>query len=177
MLRSRSSPWAAVERFAHARGALPATFTWNLAQGSVVPGPVELLLVPLALADPPRAWRIALAATAGSVLGGCIAWWLGAAAFETVGRPLLGHLGLTDATLIRATALMTQYGWLFIVGSTLTPFSTKAVSISAGAAGMPLPVFAVALLAGRATRFAIDVVLLRASAGMLHRLRLRLFDR
>lgn len=177
MIWSWSSLWAAVERFAHARGALPATFLWNLGQGSVVPGPAELLLVPLAVADPARAWPLAIAAMSGSVLGGCVAFWLGVAAFETVGKPVLALLGVSDATLANGMALMARHGWLFIVGSTLTPMSTKAVSIGAGAAGMAFPLFAFSLASGRVLRFSIDIILVRASAGVLHRLRHRLFNR
>jgi membrane protein YqaA with SNARE-associated domain len=165
--------WAAVERFAHARGALPAVFLWNLGQGSVVPGPVELLLVPLAVADPPRAWRLAGAAMVGSILGGCIAYWLGFAAFAAVGKPLLTVLGISDTTLATAMTMMERHGWLFILGSTLTPLSTKAVSIGAGAAGMAFPIFAAALAVGRILRFSVDVILLRAGAGVLYRIRMR----
>jgi membrane protein YqaA with SNARE-associated domain len=177
MTWSRSAVWAAVERVAHARSAVPATFLWNLAQGSVVPGPAELLLLPLALADPSRAWVLALAAMSGSVLGGCIAYWLGAAAFLAVGKPLLAMLGITDATLARAIALMAEHGWWFIIGSTLTPLSTKAVSIGAGAVGVPFPVFALALGIGRTLRFSLVALLVRASAGTLHRWRQRLLPR
>ena len=161
--------WAAITRFARARGALPSTFAWNFAQGSVVPGPTELMLVPLALADPPRAGRLAVVATIGSVAGGCVAWGLGAAAFASVGRPMLAFLGANEATIAQVMALMATYGWLFIVTSTLTPLSTKAVSIAAGAAGMPLAVFATALTLGRAARFGAVVLLLRTGAGILRR--------
>ena len=172
---SWSVPWRAVERFAHARGAVPATFLWNFAQGSVVPGPAELLLLPLALADRAKAWPLAIAAATGSVLGGCVAYWLGVAAFASVGKPLLSMIGITDALLARAMAMLVHHGWLFILGSTLTPISTKAVSIGAGAVGIPFPLFALALALGRVIRFSIDAILVRASAGLLHRLRLRLF--
>lgn len=169
--------WAAVERFAHARGALPVTFAWNLGQGSVVPGPAELLLLPLAIADPRRTTVLAMAAFLGSVLGGCLAYWLGAAAFEPVGRPLLAFIGVGDAGIATAIGLMTRYGWLLIVGSTLTPLSTKVVSITAGATGMPFPLFAITLVAGRALRYVLIVLLLRASEGHLHRLRGTLLKR
>lgn len=173
MSRFLSTLWVAVERFAHARGAGPATFLWNLAQGSVVPGPSELLLVPLAIADPPRAPRLATAAAAGSIIGGCIAFWLGVLAFESIGIPLLRWLGVGDVLLTRAMALMQRYGWLFIFSSTLTPLSAKAVSIGAGAIGMPFPVFATALGLGRILRYGIVLLLLRASAGVLLRVRQR----
>jgi len=177
MQRFWASVWASVERFAHARGAIPAVFLWNFGQGSVVPGPAELLLAPLAIADPPRAWRLAIAAMAGSILGGFVAFWIGAAAFASIGKPLLLLLGVSDATLARAIALLAQHGWLFILASTLTPLSTKAVAMGAGAAGMAFPLFAAALTAGRVLRFSIDVLLLRASAGSLLRLRHRLLGR
>ncbi len=177
MRSTLSTVWTAVERFAHARGALPATFLWNLGQGSVVPGPAELLLIPLAIADPPRAWPLAIVAMSGSVLGGCIAYWLGVAAFAAVGKPLLALLGISDATVAQGMALMARHGWLFIVGSTLTPISTKAAAIGAGAAGMSFPLFAFALGAGRVLRFSLDVLLIQASTGLLHRLRPRLFNK
>jgi membrane protein YqaA with SNARE-associated domain len=70
-------------------------------------------------------------------------------------------------------ALMAKYGWLFIVASTLTPLSTKAVSIAAGAAGMPLPLFAAALTLGRGVRFSTVALLMRAGSGAFHHLLIR----
>lgn len=169
--------WAAVERFAHARGAIPGTMLWNFAQGSVVPGPSELLFVPLAIADPPRAKYLALAAWTGSMFGGCVAYLLGALAFEPVARPLLGFLGIGDASIAQVTSLMARYGWLVIMGSTLTPISTKAVMITAGATGLPFPGFIAALAAGRALRYVIILWLLRAGEGPLHRMREKMLAR
>jgi membrane protein YqaA with SNARE-associated domain len=51
------------------------------------------------------------------------------------------------------------------------------VSIGAGAVGMPFPVFALALAVGRALRFSIDAMLIRATAGIFLRLRERLLAR
>lgn len=166
--------WSAVERFAHARGAIPATFLWNLGQGAVVPGPSDLLMVPLAIADPPRTRVLACTAATASVIGGCVAYAIGAAAFATVGAPLLDALGISDATRARIMALMMQYGWLFVIASAVTPISAKAMSITAGAVAMPFPVFALALAAGRVLRYSIIVLLLEAGAGTLLRLRARL---
>lgn len=177
MAWSLSSLWAAVERFAHARGAVPGTFCWNLAQGAVVPGPSELLLLPLAIADPPRAPTLAVAAWTGSVLGGCVSYAIGALAFDPIARPLLSLLGIGDEGLLQVTTLMAKYGWLFILGSTLSPLSTKAVTIAAGATGLPFGGFLATLCAGRLIRFTGIVLLLRASAGPLHRLRARLLQR
>jgi membrane protein YqaA with SNARE-associated domain len=169
--------WQAIERFAHARGALPATFLWNLAQGSVVPGPVELMFAPLAIAEPKRAWSLASAATIGSVLGGCVAYWIGVTAFATVGAKLLALLGVSDAQITESIALMSKHGWWFILGSTLTPISTKVVAIGAGAAGVPLPVFVLSLAAGRVARFALGAVLVQGGRGLIERWRGRVLRR
>lgn len=155
---------------------MPATLLWNLGQGSVVPGPAELLLVPLAVADPPRRWPLVVAATTGAAIGGCISYWIGASGFDTLGRPLLAFLGIGNETVTRVLDLMQRYGWLFIVASTLTPISTKMVCLAAGSAGMPFPLFALALTIGRGLRFSADVLLLRAGAGLLQRLRARVFN-
>jgi membrane protein YqaA with SNARE-associated domain len=177
MHRALSAAWSSIERFAHARGAVPATMLWSLAQGSVVPGPAELLLLPLALADPARAWGLALAAATGSILGGCVAYWIGAAAFLALGKPLLAMIGVSDATLASAMTLLARHGAWFVLGSTLTPLSTKAVSIGAGAVGVPFPVFALALGLGRSIRFSVVALLARAGGGALHRWRTRLLKR
>ena len=112
-----------------------------------------------------------------SITGGCIAYALGAAAFASIGKPLLEAIGVGDETLARIMALMLQHGWLFVIGSALTPVSAKALAITAGAVTMPFPVFALALTAGRVLRYSIIVLLLEASAGTLLRLRMQLLKR
>jgi membrane protein YqaA with SNARE-associated domain len=174
MPRPVSALWRAVERFAHARGAVPATFLWNLGQGSVVPGPVELLFLPLAVAEPRKAWTLAAAAATGSVLGGCLAFGLGSSMFAAIGQPVLAAIGVSGDALTDAMGLMARYGWVFVLGSTLTPISTKAVAVAAGATGMAFPAFVAALAAGRVARFSAMVLVLRASSGLLLRLRQRL---
>src|ERR671915_1958551 len=81
---------AQLHRLAEAGWAATAVGAWAFLQASVVPGPVDGVLVPLGLADPRRAWRFAWSALTGSTLGSLIAYLIGALAFETVGRALLG---------------------------------------------------------------------------------------
>ncbi len=58
-------------------------------ESSVFPIPPDVLIIPMVLAARARAWRIALVATVASVLGGGLGYLIGAALFETLGRPLL----------------------------------------------------------------------------------------
>lgn len=139
----------------------PATGTWGVLQGSVMPGPSEALLVPLGLADPRAAWRLATWALVGTVLGGLLAFGIGVLAFDTVGQRILGLAGVDGPRLERLHHLFDRRGALLIAVSALTPVSTKVISIAAGAFGVPLGEFAIALLLARGGRLYVVATLLR----------------
>ena len=127
----------------------PATATWSLAQGAIVPGPTDALLVPLGLADPPGAPRLAAWAIAGATVGGTIAYALGATAFDSVARPMLAFIGVGDAELDAVGPHVRKYGWLMVLGGSFLPIaSTKVICILSGAFGVPFHLFLPALAAG-----------------------------
>lgn len=143
----------ALHRWAESGWAGPATGSWALLQGSVVPGPSEALLAPLGLADPPRVFPLAAWAVVGSTVGGAIAYVLGATALDDVVLPLVRLLGMSAADLESRRALFEQRGWMVVLLSTLSPLPTKFVCMAAGAFGVPVVPFILALGAGRAARF------------------------
>jgi membrane protein YqaA with SNARE-associated domain len=162
---------AALHRWAESGWAGAATATWELLQSSVVPGPSGVVFAPLAIADPPRAPRLALWGIAGAVLGGCIAYLIGAHAFDSFGRAMFSALGVSDARIAASEAMFERHGWLLVFVSTISPLSTKLTCIAAGAVGLPVAQFIPALLVGRALRFGVLVVLLRfAGERLLERL-------
>ena len=146
---------ARLHAWAEAGWAGAAVGTWALLQGSVMPGPADTLLLPLGVADPRRVWRLALWASAGAVLGGAIAFAIGAFAFEEVGRPLFGLLGIGPGGLAEVERLLARWGWAMVIVSATTPISTKLVCIAAGAFGVPFAPFLGALALGRGARFAV----------------------
>jgi membrane protein YqaA with SNARE-associated domain len=152
---------AALHRWAESGWSGTATATWEILQSSVVPGPSGAVFAPLALADADRAARLAVWATAGAIAGGCIAYLIGAQAFEGIGRPILSTLGVSAATLASTEAAFGRHGWLLVFVATISPLSTKLTCIAAGAFGLPLPQFLPALMVGRAVRFAALTVILR----------------
>lgn len=151
---------AVLHRWAESGWAGPATGTWTFFQSSVVPGPSDLLLIPLGLSDPPRVYRLAGWSIVGSTLGALVAFAIGALAFDTA-QPLLGWIGISAAEVEATRTLFERYGWMFVFISAVTPVSTKIVCIAAGALGVPLPHFFFAILAGRATRFLAVATLVR----------------
>ena len=152
---------AALHRWAESGWAGVATATWELLQSSVVPGPSGVVFAPLAVADPPRAPRLAAWGTVGAVAGGCIAYLIGVHAFDEVGRTIFGALGMSDARIASSEAMFERHGWKLVFLSTISPLSTKLTCIAAGAFGLPFAQFLPALLVGRALRFGLLTLLLR----------------
>ena len=160
---------AALHRWAESGWAGTATATWEVMQSSVMPGPSGAVFAPLALSDPPRAPRLAVWGLAGAVAGGCIAYLIGARAFEGLGRDVLSMLGVSASTLASSQAMFDRHGWLLVFASTISPLSTKLTSIAAGGFGLPFATFLPALIVGRAVRFAALTVLLRFAGEKLER--------
>jgi membrane protein YqaA with SNARE-associated domain len=144
---------AAAHRVAEAGWATTAVGGWSFLQASAVPGPVDSVIIPLALADPKRAWRFALAATLGSLSGAIVAFAVGYYAFDTIGQPLLTWLGVSTADLDNARAMFRDRGWVVVMISTVTPLSGKLVAIGAGTFGVPFHQFVIVMGLGRAFRF------------------------
>lgn len=166
--------YAALHRWAESGWAGTATATWEVLQGSVVPGPSGAIFAPLVVADPERGPRLACWAAAGAIAGGCLAYLIGAQAFETVGRTVLTTLGVSEATLASSAGMFERHGWMLVFIATISPLSTKLTCIAAGAFALPLPQFLPALMAGRAIRFAVLTLLLRFAG---ERLKSRLLER
>jgi membrane protein YqaA with SNARE-associated domain len=152
---------AALHRWAESGWAGTATAVWEILQSSVLPGPSGAVFAPLALADPERAPELAVWGAAGAIAGGCIAFLIGAQAFEGIGRPVLSALGVSAATLASSAVMFERHGWLLVFVSTISPLSTKLTCIAAGAFGLPFIQFLPVLILGRVIRFGALVVLLR----------------
>lgn len=153
---------ARLHRWAESGWSGPAVATWGVLQGSIVPGPLEALLAPLGIADPPRVWRLAAWATLGAVIGSMGGYLIGALAFEGVGRPLLALMGVHATDIERARAAFARSGATYVFLAALAPIVPgKVVWVLSGALGMAAPAFGVAVFLGRGLRFLISAALLR----------------
>ena len=66
-------------------------------ESSVFLVPADVLFVPMVLARPERAYRLALIATLASTAGGIAGYLLGAYAFEALALPVLDFYGKSAA--------------------------------------------------------------------------------
>ena len=80
-------------RLAGSRHAVPALAGVSFAESSFFPIPPDVILVPMALANPPKARYYALVCTIASVLGGLLGYAIGALLYDTVGAWLIAAYG------------------------------------------------------------------------------------
>ena len=146
-----------------------AMMGWGVLQGSVVPGPCDALLIPLGLADPPRAFTLAAWAIAGSILGGTGAYLLGAHAFGQVGHAVLAWVGVSASQLQASRSMFDRYGGAIVALSAMIPVPTKWMCIAAGVFGVPFPEFAIGITVGRTVRFLAVATVLRFAGERLTR--------
>lgn len=141
------------------RHAIPALFGISFIESSVFPIPPDVLMIPMVLARKGRAFFIAAVATAGSVLGALLGYWIGAALMDTIGQWVLTAYGKEEAYTQLTSRFMEYGGWAVFVAA-VTPFPFKVITIFSGAAGFSLPLFVMIAILGRAGRFFIVAALL-----------------
>lgn len=132
----------------------------SFAESSFFPIPPDAMIVPMVLARPERAWRIALICTVASVVGGFFGYAIGYFLFETIGRPIVDLYGY-QAAFDKFQHQFQEWGLWIILIKGMTPIPYKIVTIASGVAHFDLLVFAAASLATRAARFFLVAALLR----------------
>ncbi len=144
---------------AERRDALWVLAVVSFVESSVFPIPPDVLMIPMILAAPRRAFLIAGVATVSSVLGGVLGYALGAFFFETVGQPVLGFYGYTEKFAEFQTTYNEWGAWAVLIAG-ITPFPYKVITILSGATGLDFVVFSVASVVARAARFFLVAALL-----------------
>lgn len=153
--------FARLQQWADAGWSNSVVFTWGLLQGLVFPGVADLFFLPLAIARPERAYRLALVATSGTLIGSMVLYWVGAEALVWLQGPVTRLVELSPADLAAYRTRLAEWGGWAIFASTMSPLSTKLTSMASGAAGVPFTTFTLALLAGRLTRTMVFAWLVR----------------
>jgi membrane protein YqaA with SNARE-associated domain len=141
------------------RRALPALALVSFAESSVFPVPPDVLLLPMVLARPKRAWIVALVCTLASVAGGVAGYAIGALLFEAVGRPILDFYGYADKFQLFSEQYNEWGAWI-VFGAGFTPIPYKVFTIASGVTGLDLVVFVIASTLSRGARFFLEATLL-----------------
>jgi membrane protein YqaA with SNARE-associated domain len=130
-----------------------ALFAISFAESSFFPLPPDLMLGPMAAAEPSKWLRYALTCTVASVLGGLLGYAIGMFLMDQVGRHILNFFGYSGERELELRAFYDQWGAWFIFLKGLTPIPFKLVTILSGALHFSLPIFIVACIITRGARF------------------------
>ena len=138
--------------------------SWGLfliafAESSFFPIPPDVLLVALAVGSHKKAFRFALIATVGSVLGGMLGYLIGWQFMAMIGDRIIAFFGFADKFAQVESLYNTWDAWVvFIAG--FTPIPYKVFTIAAGVFTLNFPIFVLASALGRAGRFCLVAALI-----------------
>ena len=141
----------------------PQALRWlgvvSFLESSCVPFSPDILIVPMTLAAPRRAFAIAGIATLASVAGGFLGYAIGHFLFRLLGQPILHFYG-AEALFETFRQLYRRWGlWIMLAGG-FTPIPYKVVTIASGAFGLDPVLFALASAVSRGSRFFLEAWLL-----------------
>lgn len=128
-------------------------------ESSIFPIPPDVMILPMILAAPHNAWRIAGVATIASVLGGFAGYAVGMFLFDSIGQPLIELYGYAD-NFTEFQNLYQEWGAWIVFGAGLTPFPFKVITIASGAVALDPVVFGIAAILARGLRFYLEAALL-----------------
>ncbi len=129
------------------------------AESSFFPIPPDVMLIPMALARPDRAYVMATWCTVASVTGGLFGYAIGAVLYDSVGAWLIQLYGYGDKVEAFRAAYAQWGAWIILLKG-LTPIPYKIVTITSGFAGYNLGLFVLFSVITRGARFFVLAFLL-----------------
>lgn len=158
-------------RHRHAEGWLAGL---SFAESSFFPVPPDVMLAPMAIARPDRAWRLAAITTVTSVLGGMFGYLIGYFLIDSA-LPMIERAGYLPAYQ-RAVDWFDHYGFWAILLAGFTPIPYKVFTVAAGAVTLSAPVFLLGSILGRGGRFFLVAGLCKALGPVFETRLLRYID-
>jgi len=138
------------------KASSPASEKWlgaiAFAESSFFPIPIDIMLIPMILADRLKAWRLATITLIFSVLGGIAGYMIGALLFDTIGKPIIEFYGYGEK-FESFQDMYHQYGILIVLVAGFTPIPFKVVTIASGAVSLNPLLFVLVSIPARGARF------------------------
>ncbi len=144
--------------------AMYVLFIIAFLESSFFPIPPDIFLIPMVLATPKKAFKIALIATLASVLGGYLGYIIGFYLYDLVAHPILEFYDyLSQFETFKDH--YNKWGAWIVFGAGTTPFPYKVITVASGAVNMDLLIFGIASFLSRGLRFfAISILLWKFGA-------------
>ncbi len=134
-------------------------FAISFCEAIFLPLPPDVVLAPMVLTKPDKAWRYAFLCMAASVIGGCVSYGLGYW-LEPFANQLLQMTG-RHIDIVQYQHWFATWGVLIILIKGLLPLPYVIVAMASGLAHFSLWQFVVASIVTRGGRFALTAFLLK----------------
>jgi membrane protein YqaA with SNARE-associated domain len=128
-------------------------------ESSFFPIPPDLMLIPMTLAKPKKAWYFASICMITSVIGGFFGYFLGSCFYDIIAEPLLEFYGYMEK-FEHFKSYYSLYGIWIVLFAGFTPFPNKVITITSGVMGLNLFIFFLASIIARGGRFFLVAALL-----------------
>ncbi|WP_411358520.1 YqaA family protein [Pseudidiomarina salilacus] len=132
----------------------------SFSESVIFPIPPDVMLAPMAMTQPQRAWFFAFITTVASVLGGIAGYWLGYFAFDPLVMPLIEWAGYEDK-LEHVTGWFREYGFWIIFIAGFSPIPYKLFTVTGGMLQVYFLPFVLGSVISRGLRFYLVAWLLR----------------
>ncbi len=139
-------------KVADSKGAAKVLAVVSFTESIFFPVPPDLLLIPMALANRQKAFRLALNCLVFSLAGGLIGYFIGYYFMELLGMPIVKFYGLMEKYDLIQQWYDKYSAWAVAVAG-LTPIPYKLCTLTAGAFKINLPIFIIASTCSRGLRF------------------------
>jgi membrane protein YqaA with SNARE-associated domain len=139
-------------RLAEGPRALFALMAISFAESSFFPIPPDTLLIPMALAQRERAFRLAAWCTAASVVGGVVGYAIGSLLYESLGKWIIDLYGYGQGIEAFREMYAKWGAWIILIKG-MTPIPYKIVTIASGFAGYNFALFVLLSIVTRGMRF------------------------
>lgn len=134
------------------RHIVRSMFVASMLESTIVPIPLEAVLLPLMQARRDKLWALATAATLGCLIGSLFGYALGYFLFELM-EPLLVSTLATQEQLDNAIVQMNEQGFYFIVSLGIVPLPLQIAMLAAGATGFSIGLYLIAIAISRIFRY------------------------
>ena len=168
IVRNLYGKWTAFVQYVYERSLVYASnpkalwilAAFSFAESSFFPIPPDILLIPMILSAPEKAYRDAGVCTLSSVVGGFFGYAIGMFLYEAVALPVFTFYNYTEQ-LESFKQYYNTYGAWVVAMAGFTPFPYKVITITSGMTGLDLGVFALASVLSRGGRFFLLAFLLK----------------
>jgi len=147
---SRTQKW--LDRVSSSDHMLWVLALFSFFETIILPIPIELLLIPMMVANQHRIWLLATVTTAGCLAASLLGYGVGMVLYQSVGEWFIASTGM-ESEYGAFQNFFDQYGFIAILVIGIVPIPFQIAMITAGVSGYPIYLFVLAALIARGIRY------------------------